>query len=310
MYNVEMKDRIINNFTALADANLEVAKTYGSIVDNMKADNVSVVKHLVKRVVEVVAMAVPEDIDVAGTSIFINLRGSEDMITTIEVTIKNKYSSKREFKFKKNIVYSESVFEVLADFAKCTYIELISDALINKNLEILNAKLEEICKEAGNTFKVKVISPVGGDGRKVVKITDDEIVFVADETRILNMNDILLFCEPTEFISEDVIKTEGFNKEVAIFASAQTTPQFLEAHDPLIGHICDISKLIKPITLIKKVYSKNVKKLRGNKESMAYFMEGDVFAVVHASEEGKEVALQPFNVHNLEVVDYDVLANI
>ena len=312
MYNVAKKNEIVNSFTSVADANLKVARMFGSISDCMKKDDASMAKFLIKKAVDSVIAAVPEELGVSDVAVYINQNGDDAMIRTIDVVLRNKYSSDYEFKFKGQLVYSENydVYDVLADFLKCSYIELITDALINKNLEEVNAKFAEIGKEAGNTFSVKEVSPLAGEGKKIAKITDKEVVFVADETRILEMDDILIFCEPNEVLSEEVIK-QGYDNTVALFAQAQTTVQFVGVHEPVVGYICDISKLVKATTLIKKVYSKNAKKLgNSKKDALAYYNENDVFAVVSATEDGKEVVLQPFNTETLEVVDYDVLANI
>lgn len=312
MYNVAQKNEIVNSFTSVADANLKVARMFGSISDCMKKDDASMAKFLIKKAVDSVIAAVPEELSVSDVAVYINQNGDDAMIRTIDVVLRNKYSSDYEFKFKGQLVYSENydVYDVLADFLKCSYIELITDALINKNLEEVNAKFAEIGKEAGNTFSVKVVSPLAGEGKKIAKITDKEVVFVADETRILEMDDILIFCEPNEVLSEEVIK-QGYDNTVALFAQAQTTVQFVGVHEPVVGYICDISKLVKATTLIKKVYSKNAKKLgNSKKDALAYYNENGVFAVVSATEDGKEVVLQPFNTETLEVVDYDVLANI
>lgn len=312
MYNLQKRDDIINIFTKTADTRLEVAKMYGSISESMVKDDASMVKFLVKKAFEAVAASIPTELDVADVAIYINMSGDGNMIRVIDIALRNKYSSNYEFKFKGQVIYTEDgdVFDSVANFLKCSYIELISDAVINANLEEINAKFAQITEEAGNTFAVKVVSPLVGEGKKIVSITDDEVVFVADETRVLSMDDIVIFCEPTEILSAEVI--EGVYKNtVATFAQAQTTAQFVGLHEPTIGHICDISKLVKAISLIKKVYSKNAEKLgRSKKDTVAYFMKDGVYSVVSITADGKDVILKPFNVDTLEVVDYDVVANI
>lgn len=309
MYNVAMKDKLVDQFIASADANFELVKSYGSLAESMKKNDADMVKYIIEKATAAMKSSVPEGLDVPAVAVYTSQSGNDDSISIIDLTLRNKYSSEHQFKFKKSIVYRENVFEVFADFLKLVWIELITDALINANLEKVNAKLAEIGKEAGNNFTVKIISPINAEGRKIAKITDEEIVFVADESRILNMDDILIFCEPNEFLSEEAIK-EGYTSTVALFAQAQTPVQFLAVHEPLVGYICSISKMIKPMTLIKKVYSKNVQKLRSDKETLAYFNNGKVFSVVSVNPDGKDVALKPFDVETLEVVDFDVLAAI
>ena len=306
MYNITTKDQLVNEFIANVDANLELVKSYGSISESMRNDDAAMVKSLISEIDKVMVASIPDEVKIPDVSVYTSMNGDSNMVRVIDLILRNKYSSKYEFKMKNRIVYSEDVFDVLVDFLKCSYIELIIDTLVRNNLDEVNEKLALIGKEAGNSFTVKVVSPLSNKGKKIVKITDDEVVFVADEERALNLDDILVFCQPTEFLTEENIQ-KGFDDEVARFAEAQTTPQFVGVHDPLVAYICDISKLVKPFTLIRKVYSKNIEKVRGNKETFAYYNKDGVYSVLFISEDGKEIALQPFNTETLEVVDIKVL---
>lgn len=306
MYNIKTKDQLVNEFIANVDANLEIVKSYGSIAESMRNDDAAMVKYLIAKTDKVMVESIPEGIKIPDVSVYTSMNGDNNMVRVIDLIFRNKYSSNYEFKMKNRIVYSEDVFDVLVDFLKCSYIELLIDTLVRKNLEVVNAKLAEIGEKAGNDFVVKIVSPLSNEGKKIVKITDNEIVFVADEERVLSLDDILVFCKPTEFLTEEKIQ-QGFDDEVSRFAEAQTTVQFIGVRDPLVAYICDISKLVKPFTLIKKVYSKNIDKVRGNKETFAYYNKDGVYAVIFVSEDGKEVALKPFDIETLEVVDVNVL---
>lgn len=309
MYNIETRDQLVKDFLANVDANLEIVKAYGSLAESMKNDDAGMAKYLITETAKKMMASVPEGLVIPEVTIYTAMNGNDDMIRTIDLILRNKYSSKYEFKMRTRVVYSEDVFEVVVDFLKCSYVELIIDTLVRKNLEVVNAKLAEIGESAGNEFTVKIVSPLNNQGKKISKIVDNEIVFVADEERALSLDDILVFCKPDEFLTEEKIQ-QGFNSEVAIFAEAQTTPQFVGVHDPLVAYICDINKLVKPFTLIKKVYSKNVEKIRGNKETFAYSQKDKVYSVIFVSEDGKEVALQPFNIETLEIEDIDVLSEV
>ena len=306
MYNIKSKDQIVNEFIANVDANLEIVKAYGSVAESMRNDDAAMVKYLITETDKIMVASIPDGIKIPDVSVYTAMNGDDNMIRVIDLILRNKYSSNYEFKMKNRIVYSEDVFDVLVDFLKCSYIELIIDTLVRRNLEVVNSKLAEIGEKAGNDFIVKVVSPLSNKGKKIVKITDKEVVFVADEERVLNLDDILVFCQPTEFLTEETIQ-KGFDDEVSRFAEAQTSVQFIGVHDPLVAYICDVSKLVKPFTLIKKVYSKNIDKVKGSKETYAYYNKDGVFAVIFVSEDGKEVALRPFNTETLELVDVDVL---
>lgn len=308
MYNNQKRNELVEQFIENVNLNVRYLKEFCDLHGAMKRGDSTSVKNLIGETARVFSAAVPEEVDIPEVSVFSTMSGDEG-ISLINLALRNRYSSEYTFKIKNQFVISEDVFEVFLDFFKCSYTELINYTLVRDNLVKVNAKLKEIITAAGNTFKVTIVPPLGNEGKKIIKITDDEIVYVADEDKALALDDILVFSEPSELVTEDIIK-QGFEGEVANFAQAQTTPQFIGVSDPLIGYICDISKLVKPYTLIKKVYSKNVKRLRSNKETFAYYLEDKVFAVVLVNEDGKEVALKPFNIDTLEVVDVDVLANI
>lgn len=307
MYNIKSKNQLVNEFISNVDANLEIVKAYGSLAESMRQDDAGMVKYLITETAKIMVASVPEGLNIPDVSVYTSMNGDDNMIRVIDLILRNKYSSNYEFKMKTRVVYSDNVFDVVADFLKCSYIELIIDTIVKRNLEVVNAKLAEIGEKAGNDFVVKVVTPLNNKGKKIVKITDKEVVFVADEERVLNLDDILVFCQPTEFLTEEKIQ-QGFDEEVARFAEAQTSVQFIGVHDPLVAYICDISKLVKPFTLIKKVYSKNIEKVKGSKETFAYYLKDGVYSVIYVSEDGVEVALQPFDIETLEIVDVDVLA--
>lgn len=309
MKNVTMKDLIVDEFIQNVDANLEIVKAYGSLAESMKKDDAGMAKYLITETVKIMVASIPEGVNIPDVSVYTSMNGDDNMIRVIDLILRNKYSSKYEFKMKNRIVYSENIFDVVVDFLKCSYIELIIDALVRQNLEVVNAKLAEIGEAAGNEFKVSIVSPLSNKGKKIASITDEEVVFVADEERVLNLDDILVFCKPQEFLTEETIQ-KGFDDEVSRFAEAQTTVQFVGVHDPLVAYICDISKLVKPFTLIKKVYSKNIAKVKSNKDALAYFQEDKVFSVLSVNEDGVEVVLKPFDIETLEVVDMDVLSKL
>lgn len=309
MFNIERKNEIVTKFIADADACLEAVKPYGNLFEAMESDNVDSAKYLIERMAGAVEAVVPKELGVPGIVLYKTFTGEASKIDIVDLTIKNKHNSDIIFRFKHQFVRSSNIFEAVADFLKMCWVELIVDSLVRSNLAVINAKFADIAKEAGIGFSVKVTSPLNNGGKKVISITDEEVVFVADEERALGMDDILLFAEPSEFLSQERIDDE-YKKTVANFAKAQTTVQFLSVHELLVGYLCDISKMVKPMTIIKKVYSKNVNKLRGNSETLAYFNNGEVFSVVSVNLDGKEVVLKPFNIETLEVVDFDVLGAI
>lgn len=308
MYNLESRDKYLREFSERVEGRIDFLKCYCDLYAEMAKDNVVVVKSFISMVNTEISKVTPKELSVAPASVYTQFSG-EDGISLIKLTLRNKYSDKRHFSMKREFARTTSVFDEVVDFFRCSYIELITDALVRSNLEVVNSVLGKICEGANNSFRVTVVPPMGNLGKSLLKITDDEVVYVASEDRALSLDDILVFSTPTEFVKEELIE-KGINKEISLFAQAQTSPQFVGLKSPLIGYICDIGKLIKPITLIKKAYSRNALKVTGNKETLAYYTEDGVYSVVRLGKDIKEVVLQPFNTESLERVDLDVLSKI
>lgn len=307
MYDVTKRDEIVSDFSSTADIMLERVLLYGDIGEEMRASDGEDVKFLINEANKAIYKSLPKEIKLPATSAVVTLSGT-DFITVIDLTVRNKHNnSEYKFKRKSRIIYSDNVTTVVHDFMKCIYIELIVDYLLRENIKIINAKLDEIGEAANNTFRVKVVSPMGNEGKKIEYISDDEIVFVADEDRVFSMKDITIFNTPSKDLSEEAIKN-SLKAEITNFALAQTTPQFVGIHNPLISYICDLNNRIKPITMIKKVYTRKLEGVRGQKEVIAYYNKDKVFSAVLVSPDGKDVILKPFNVDTLELVDVDVLA--
>lgn len=310
MYKLTEKNELVENFLQSAKEAAESSKMFGDLKAEMTAGNADMAKYLIERLVKAVEDVLPE-VGVAGTSKHISFRTSEGTaLNILAMSIKNVYSANESFSFKRELILSENIFEELIDYVRYAYAELVVDALVKVNLEVANEKFEEITKAAGNSFKVRFVTGLAEEnrGKTIAHITNEEVVYVADEDAALNLSEILVFADVTELITEDKIK-QGFDMEVAAFAQAQTTPQMVAVHDPLVDYLAGVSKLVKAFTLIKKVYSKNVEKIRGNKATEAYFKKDDAFAVIAVSEDGtREVILNPFNVKTMEAEDIDVLA--
>ena len=302
MYNVKTQEKLVKEFLANVDLNLEIVKAYGDLGDYMKQDDAGMVKYIITETNKIMLASIPEGVEIPEVSVYISMGGNDNMVRTIDLILRNKHTSSYEFKMKNKFVYSENIFDTLVDFLKCSYVELLIDTLVRGNLEKVNSKLAEISKEAGNTFSVKIVSPLNNKGKKIAKITDEEVVFVADEEKVFCLDDILIFCEENEFLTADMIK-QGFDEEVSRFAEAQTTVQFVGTHNPLVSYICEIGRLVKPFTLIKKVYSKNIEKVKSDKETYAYSYKDGNYSVIYINGDRREVVLHPFNTETLELVD-------
>jgi len=113
-----------------------------------------------------------------------------------------------------------------------------------------------------------------------------------------------------DFLYKEVIQ-KNYQEIVDELRTAQTTVQLVGIHGGMLAsHVCDISKRIKPFTLIKKVCPKNVMKLTGNKDTLAYYNKDNVFALVSRVDGEYAVTLSPFNTEDFTSSDVDVLQEI
>lgn len=190
------------------------------------------------------------------------------------------------------------------------YADLITDEMIEENLKIVNDVLEEVVNKAGVSYEISVVSPVGQQGKVLSSILDDKVVFVADTERAFELEDIMALQEPDEDITEDMIAS-AIEDEVNIVSGCQTPEQLVAKHGGmLVSYVCNINKQIRPMTLIKKVCSKDVMRVKGQNDTFAYYNNGEVFALLYRRDGEFEIALSPFDMKTLRKADFDVLGAI
>ena len=309
MFNAKSKDAIISSFKEESTKMFDSAKGNYKLQEFMKDSDVDGVREIVKKIQSLMIGNIPEGVGIPKVSLYITPTG-DDEINFINLKITNRIKSEKTFSFAVAITKDKAVEKVF-DFMQSVYEVLILDELIDINLTKVNDVLAQAVTEAGVDYAVKVVSPLGNEGKKIASMADDEIVFVADEERAFSLDDIIvLLDEPTEILTEEVIENH-YQSIVEEMSTAQTPEQLVGIHGGvLVAYVCDISKRVKPITLIKKVCNKNVFKLHGNKDTMAYYLKDDVFALVVRRDDDFEVILSPFDVNTLHKVDVDVLKTI
>lgn len=310
MVTLTEKNEIVQVFNTDATKMFEEVKGNFDFATAMATGNVDVVKDYVKKIQNVMIANVPDSVMIPKVSLYITPTGTADDISLINITVANKISSEKKFSIQGTATATNTAQRIF-DFFLSVYTMLIVDLLAEENLVVVNEKLAAAAERAGISYQIKVVTDLGNGGKKISLITDDEIVFVADNERVFNLEDIIvLINEPNEDFTEEVI-----DKNLTVLAEeigrAQTPEQLVGMHGgALIAYICDISKRLKPMTLIKKVVSKNIQRVRGNKDTFAYYSEGDIFAIVAKRDGMLEVVLSPFDVNTLRKVDVDVLKKI
>ena len=311
MVTLTEKNEIVQVFSTDATKMFEEVKGNFDFATAMATGNVDVVKDYVKKIQNVMIANVPDSVMIPKVSLYITpTGGTADDISLINITVANKISSEKKFSIQGTATATNTAQRIF-DFFLSVYTMLIVDLLAEENLVVVNEKLAAAVERAGINYQIKVVTDLGNGGKKISLITDDEIVFVADIERVFNLEDVIvLINEPNEIFTEEVI-----DKNLTVLAEeigrAQTPEQLVGMHGgALIAYICDISKRLKPMTLIKKVVSKNIQRVRGNKDTFAYYSEGDIFAIIAKRDGMLEVVLSPFDVNTLRKVDVDVLKKI
>lgn len=311
MYSVEDKERIVANFTETASANVDanMIEDIGGFMNNGEVD---LVKDCIRKFQNNIIAAVPDDVDAPMVSLYQSPLCSEDggSIDIISLVLSNKINSSKVFKYSTRIT-KENIIQKLKDFFIPAYTELIISSMIDANLERVNDILNQATEEAGVSYKVSFVSDPGYKGKKIATMLDDEIVFVADEDRAFSLEDLMIMRTPSE---EDMITEEMIQGSYAALVQeiqeCQIVAQLVANPGAFIRYIADISKHIKPSTIIKEICGKNAEKLTGKKDTVAYYLKDNVFALVARRDGNMEVVLSPFDLSTMRRVDVDVLKEL
>lgn len=306
MLSVQKRDELLEQFKSTADANFKENCSDMDILRYMKSCNDNLVRECVKKIRDNVYSALPMGIGLPKDLLYQKLSG-ENEIELINIAVTNTVNSDKKFKFR-FVVSQHHIEERIKGFFISAYTTLLLDSLIEKNLKDVNAVIEQVVEKAELPFYVKVVSPLNNDGKKIAYMSDEEIYFVCDEDRIFELDDIMILQEPGEIITEEMIK-DAFDYEVKGVSEAQTPEQLIQAAGGfLICYVCNLSKLTKPITYMKKITNRNIIYDRGNKDAILYYLKDDVFALIAKVDGNYEILLSPVNTKTLRKVDVDILS--
>lgn len=311
MYSVEDKVNIVSSFTEASSANIDANMT-DDIAGFMKKGAVDLVKDCVLKLQNNVIAAIPEGVEVPPVSLYQSPLSSvnSEEIEIISLSLSNRINSKKKFKYTAR-VSQPGIIQKLKDFFIPAYTELIVSSMVESNLERVNDILAQAAEEADVPYRVSVVSDLGAEGKKVVSLLDDEVVFVADEDRAFSLNNLMLMRVPDEeeMITEDMIQG-AYSALVEEIQKNQTPEQLVADPGAFLRYVCDISKHVKPSTIIKGICGKNVERLTGKKDTLAYYLKDNVFALVAKRDGHLEVVLSPFDLTTMRKVDTDVLKEI
>lgn len=313
MVNAKERDEIIANFVDLVEKNMELNVSNKEMQRLMDAKAAESCREYTKKVRANVLAALPVDHQVRKSSLYVNFYDSKDesKFDSMKVTVTNSVTDPRPFSFTTRIPYV-NVADTLGEFFKSVYVELLKDSMIVENLEVVNETLKEICKQAEVGYEVSVVSPFEYAGKKIAYMSDTEVQLVADMDRVFDLEDLLVLHEinEEEGITEEAVKG-AMKAEVDEMAKCQTPEQFIaENCKNLVQYVCDVSKLTRPITYIRKITNKNIKINRAKNDAIMFFEEDGVFSLVERRDGNLAVLLSPFDITTYRKVDYDVLSKL
>ena len=311
MFTREMKESYLAKFTESAWALAGEHEDRLDLEKAMASNDIDVVKRVIQDMQNIMVASIPEGIAVPEVSKFVTGSGSTpDAISVVNIRIANKVNSERKFSFS-IVVTGSKASDAAFDFMLSVYSALLVDTMASVNLIKVNDVVMKASEEAHLEYTIRVETSLGNEGKKIAALSDDEIVLVADEDRVFDVDElVILLDEPTEIISEEMIN-RVYDTVVNEFSAAQTPVLLVGMRcGSLLSYICDISKRVKPITYIKKVCNRNIFKLSGTKNCLAYYNKDGVYALIAVRDGDKEVVLTPFDVNTLVKVDVDVLAEV
>lgn len=311
LFNADDVTRYLEQFENTSKRN--IAETCGDVTLEkfMKEGNDTLVRQCIFKIQSNLIAAIPNELPVPGVSMYITpMRTSSGVIDVISLSITNKFRAAKTFKFKKTITTRTASLEGATDVMLGIYKDLITNVMAEQNLSVLNEVYANAAQDAGLPYGIRVTSALGIKDRKVETLSNEEVVFVADYDRVFNFNDLMILAEPIEnLITEEAIQS-AYDNLVAELTSCQLPQQLVAAHGgATLRYVCNINKQVRPMTLIKKVCTKAVDKIIGNKETLAYWTDGESYALVVRREDGNfDIVLDPFNIETMLRSDVDVLA--
>lgn len=311
MISKSAKEALVAQFHENAEKNLNENMEGVKLLDYCKNGDVNAVKQVCEKIRANIVAAIPEGYSIPKVVMHVTPTGSGNDITIISVSLMNGIRDEKKFKFSNQFPVSEGTLKQLIYFFKAAYDQLVMEKFVEENLAGVNELLSEIAEMAGVGYQVKVVSPLNNQGRKIAYISDEEVEFVVDIDNIFDVEDILVFQQAEEeFITEEKI-AEAKKALADELGLIQTTVKLVDAHGgSLLKFLCNIGTQVKAMTLIRKVTPKNVDRLRGSNDTLAYYENDGVYAIVSRQEGKMGIVLKPFDVKTLEPADVDVLGKI
>ena len=311
MYTQSKREELLLEFEQKADEGFANLKGYLGIGQAMKEGNASAVREGINSIKNLLISVIPVGIAVPKAYLYTSSMSSDgNAISMVTTTVSSRANDPQEFHFTTTVL-GDDIEQKVYSFLKSVYVTLVEDEMAKVNVAHVNDVMSQAVAEAGLDYAIRIVTPLGNNGKKIAYLADDEVVFVADTHRLFDIDSMIIFMsEPNELISEERIQ-ETYSKLVDALAKAQTAAQLVSMHGgDLIALLCDISKRIKPMTIVSKIYPKNILAIKGGKDGIGYYNKDGIYAVVARKGGSLELVLKPINAQTMEPADYDVLSAV
>lgn len=236
---------------------------------------------------------------------------ADGKLSKVVVTIKSKLKDAVKYKKEFTISVDDNFMD---NFAKA-HIEAIFEMYYkyqaNANLEEVNEFIAKICTEHNipYTFGFEL-----ADGKEYITYIDnDKVIFNANLESALEVAKNGIFQSGDEYFN--LVRDQQIQKLVDSLSVTQTTTQLIKAKVSIIDTLIGYTTKKRADRLIRNTYHKKAEYFDKIKKGYGYFEKEDgdtsIFAILEKHEDGEiTVALNPFNIKTLEVVDVDVVAEV
>lgn len=246
-----------------------------------------------------------------GKTLFIDGDNSK-----VEISVRSKQNAPYKYRKDEVVQIDANIIKNIGEVYLDALTEMLYIELAIENVAALNEKLATLVEESGVGYTVSFAVDTSDDGA-VVSIDDDGIVFRADIAKALEIGDMGIMNDSTEY--ERIIATNAAQDFVNALSVAQTPVQLIRSKNGLTNVVASVPTRKREDKILRQTYHRNSQYLHQLKAGIGYFSEEvevggnkvHVFALVQKAEDGElSLVLKPFNIEDATVVDYDVLAHV
>lgn len=276
------------------------------LMENGDFDGLSKVLRDCKLLVEREAYKV---VKIPDTTNYSSKKGySENEVSVVDFSIKNKFGSDVSFSYKDTLCWSkEKRYTTTPDirfkeFLLNSFTDLIRYSACLENLKTVNDLFSENLSKASLPHIMRVVPRLREDPKdKILKsITDDELVFYVDDSSVLMLGDSILFDENNPELVERA-KSQIYDELV----SKQTTAELLSIRGGLlVQYLINFSSRKKPLTILSDSVRRDWKSVNDGFNGVFKYRNDDYFTILNKGEDGYEFVLSPVDLSdNLSRVD-------